>query len=172
MSCPLVFVRPNREFPSKTVYFGRCLNRWRKRTGKGRYRKRLGKGTSRPAGSSRSIPIRRQHPSSQLGNTSQNRVSLPFNERRKRVEISLVKMVVLVPIADAIRSGTVCKPSRFVGFIVRLGDGFILHHQNSPAALSGHTCARGSAHPTYYCRADTMYRQLDCPPPRKGSCLL
>src|SRR5213592_3661082 len=49
---------------------------------------------------------------------------------------------------------------------------FILHHQNNPAALSGHTCARGSAHPTYYCRVDTMNRQLDCPRPRKGSCLL
>src|SRR6266498_6036461 len=61
---------------------------------------------------------------------------------------------------------------RAVGCIVWLGDGFILHHQNSPAALSGHSCARGSAHPTYYCRADSMYRQLDCPPPRKGSCLL
>src|SRR5439155_9148613 len=60
---------------------------------------------------------------------------------------------------------------RAVGCIVWLGDGFILHHQNNPAALSGHTCARGSAHPTYYCRVDTMNRQLDCPRPRKGSCL-
>jgi hypothetical protein len=51
-----------------------------------------------------------------------------------------------------------------VDFIALLGDGFILHHQNSRAALSGHTCARGSAHPTYYCRVDTMNRQLDCPP--------
>src|SRR5207237_1857623 len=54
----------------------------------------------------------------------------------------------------------------------KLGDGFILHHQNRPPAVSGHTCARGSAHPTYYCRVDSMYRQLDCPRPRKRSCLL
>src|SRR5882672_7487119 len=63
-------------------------------------------------------------------------------------------------------------PPAFSAFLSKLGDGFILHHQNSPPAVSGHTCARGSAHPTYYCRVDSMYRQLDCPRPRKRSCLL
>src|SRR4029450_7012798 len=49
-----------------------------------------------------------------------------------------------------------------VSSLAWLGDGFILHHQNNPAPLSGHTCARGTAHPTYCCQGDSMYRQLDC----------
>ena len=75
------------------------------------------------------------------------------------------KLTAFVELESAIHSG------QRVGCIAWLGDVFILHHQNSPPALSGYFCARGSGHPTYYCRVDSRYRQLDCPPPRKGSCL-
>src|SRR5437773_910656 len=58
-----------------------------------------------------------------------------------------------------------------VSSIAWLGDVFILHHRNNPAPLNGRFCALVSAHPTYCCRADSMYRQSDCRPRRKGSCL-
>jgi len=74
---------------------------------------------------------------------------------------------------DLFRDGASLLANTFgVGFIDWLGDGFILHHQNGPAAVSGHICARGNGTPHYYCRADSMCRQLDYPRPRKGSCPL
>jgi hypothetical protein len=116
------------------------------------------------------------HRSSSTGNDRPSKIAMIPNEHKAP------PCIFFMSYSSGLTSGlTGCEPvtsgmyswhHRAVQCRPGLGEGFILHHQNSPAALSGHTCARGLAHPTYCCRVDTMNRQSDCPPPRKRSCLL